>query len=395
MKSHFTKKQLVLFGLIIVAILSILLYLFVIRTQEELPPTIAYEETREDNVEEYQTFFDRLTEYLKEHHGQIKTAEEISRSFSDEIPDRLIVKYLHHFKEIEEEKFFNAVGEFSRKEGVLYKIKKKKKKRKPYNEYYLLDFYKDNYLWITIEADRDQKPVPPPPPEKKKRVKKKNGKAKLVIIIDDFGYSYPMFRKFVSLDYDITYSILPQLENSDRIVNETHSAGREMMLHLPMEPKNMRVHNPGPGALLVKDSLFNIKKNLRTNLESVKYAVGVNNHMGSAFTQYPQGLDVVMKVMGENDLFFVDSKTSPGRIAKNSAKKYNVPFHSRNIFLDNERKVSKISRQLYKAVRIAKKRGTAIAIGHPYQSTYKALKQQLPKLEKENVEVVRMSELFN
>ncbi len=116
--------------------------------------------------------------------------------------------------------------------------------------------------------------------------------------------------------------------------------------------------------------------------------------MGSAFSQNSKGLDVVMRVLRTRSLYFVDSKTSPGRIAENSAAKYQLPFITRDIFLDNAKNEKYIKKQLFKAVKISKKHGVAVVIGHPYPVTYHTLAKYLPVIEKTGIRIIKVSELL-
>ncbi|MBT7892841.1 MAG: divergent polysaccharide deacetylase family protein, partial [Deltaproteobacteria bacterium] len=234
------------------------------------------------------------------------------------------------------------------------------------------------------ETDRPEEKLPVPV-----------GSAKLVIVIDDLGYQMDVFSNLVKLDYEITYSILPQLAYSQDTAEIATQAGRMVMLHLPMQPKDQSLFNPGPGALLIQDSSAQINAKMVLNLSTVPYALGVNNHMGSAYTQYAEGLDTMMRVLNENELFFLDSKTAPGDTAKRAAKKHSVTYLSRDIFLDNDKEEALIQKQLFKAVRLARKRGWAIAIGHPYPTTYAVLAKYLPELEAQSVVVTKLADLVN
>ena len=272
----------------------------------------------------------------------------------------------------------------------------------------VVEFLKDNTPWIIVELQVSGGHVDETPAEKRyaqNTEPKLNGDetpaapltddAKLVIVIDDLGNRLNVLKKLLSLDFDITYSILPQRQFSLESAEMVFDNGREVILHLPMQPKDFPKYNPGLGALLLDDEQETIVQKLERNLETVPYAVGVNNHMGSAFTQHDAGLDAVMQVLSGRMLFFLDSKTAPGRIAKSSARDYRVPYLSRDIFLDNDIEEAAIKRQLFKAARIASRHGKAIVIGHPYLETYKALAKFLPEVEAQGIHVTRVSDLLS
>jgi len=70
----------------------------------------------------------------------------------------------------------------------------------------------------------------------------------------------------------------------------------------------------------------------------------------------------------------LDSRTTPATKSYYANLKYNIPLLSRNIFLDNRLSHSYMWRQLKKAVKLARERGIAILICHPYRATFRFLK---------------------
>ena len=104
-------------------------------------------------------------------------------------------------------------------------------------------------------------------------------------------------------------------------------------------------------------------------------------------------MDAVMRELKRRDLFFLDSKTTANSAAENAAAQNGVSYVSRNIFLDNEDKFDYIMRQLHQTEKIARKNGYAVAIGHPKEQTYRALKVWLPTLQSRNLRLVPLSEI--
>lgn len=215
---------------------------------------------------------------------------------------------------------------------------------------------------------------------------------KVAIIIDDLGYDLAKARAFASLDLSLTLSVLPMASCTRDIAGEAGRSGRELMLHLPMEPKGYPELNPGPGALLNSMEPEEIRRLVLRHLNEVPEARGVNNHMGSSFTEENEKVVVFLEEIRKREMFFVDSKTSARSVAYGLARKMGVPAASRNVFLDNKQSATAIGIQLERLLGIAKQRGEAVGIAHPFPETLKALKSEAGRL-KEQVEVVTVSEL--
>ncbi|MBI5599682.1 MAG: divergent polysaccharide deacetylase family protein [Deltaproteobacteria bacterium] len=217
--------------------------------------------------------------------------------------------------------------------------------------------------------------------------------AMAAIVIDDMGADMEKLRSILDVNAQITVAVMPYLRHSRDVAEEAHLRGLEVLLHLPMEPKDSRKNDPGTGALLNAMSNEEIQRRLKSDISGVPYATGVNNHMGSEFTENASGMRAVMEVLKEKKFFFLDSRTSPRSVAARLAVESGVKTASRNVFLDNERDKRSIRGQFAELLRMARKNGKAIAIGHPYPETLEVLKEVMAEFKKEGVEVVRVSEL--
>ncbi|ABK45993.1 protein of unknown function DUF610, YibQ [Magnetococcus marinus MC-1] len=244
-----------------------------------------------------------------------------------------------------------------------------------------------------LSEDLD-KPEPPAVVEKKPVPAKHSHMVKIAVIIDDLGYNGGVGRGIVSLPADITLAVLPGGPYSRQLVNMAHKKGQEIILHQPMQPQGYPRVNPGPGALLEGMDADEIAEVLNHNLERFPEVVGINNHMGSALTENRVIMNDVMKVLVKRELYFIDSRTSPRSVAYRAALSHGVPRAKRSVFLDNKRTVAAILKRLQEAEEIAKRSGSAIAIGHPYGVTLQALKQWLPGLQARGIVVVRASNLL-
>ncbi len=217
---------------------------------------------------------------------------------------------------------------------------------------------------------------------------------RLAIIIDDLGDRLPEGRRAVRLPGSLTYSILPHTPYSRSLATLAHRLGKEIMLHLPMDSVNG--NRLGPGGLRLEMTHETFRRTLLGDLESVPYARGVNNHMGSLLTRHPGHMGWLMaELTAAGGLYFVDSRTAQRSVAVRVAEEYGLPATRRDIFLDNFRRSDYIAGQLRKAVTIARGTGTAIAIGHPYPETLTALQKLLPQLKAQGIRLVPVSQLIH
>lgn len=192
------------------------------------------------------------------------------------------------------------------------------------------------------------------------------------IIIDDMGYHKEIGYELLALPMNLTFSFLAAAPFATELEEKAFQAGRCILLHQPMEPKSKK-WDPGPGALLLEQSKEDQKRIFRQNLKRIPHAVGVNNHMGSLYTESREAMDSLMPLILEQGLFFVDSFTTAKSQGLAAARAAGVPTARRHIFLDNVHKQDKVCKQLKELVENAQKNGWAIGIGHPNEATYAAL----------------------
>jgi len=219
-------------------------------------------------------------------------------------------------------------------------------------------------------------------------------KAKVAIVIDDMGRDIRRLRDILEIDAPISIAVLPFLPYSKDIATVAGSKGREVLLHLPMEPKDSNNNDPGKGAVFTDMTEAQVTEQVRRDIEAVPYITGVNNHMGSRFTEDERLMRIVLNIAKTKNLFFLDSKTTSKSTGYRLAKEMEVKTASRQVFLDNEEDINYIKGQILELVEIAKKRGSAIAIGHPHPSTIAALKEMIPLLNKD-VDIVTVSSLID
>ncbi|MCX8011607.1 MAG: divergent polysaccharide deacetylase family protein, partial [Desulfobacterota bacterium] len=167
----------------------------------------------------------------------------------------------------------------------------------------------------------------------------------------------------------------------------------EVMLHIPMEPKDRISHNPGKGAIYVTMEENQIAEIIQNHLHNFRYIKGVNNHMGSRATENEATMRAVFKALKPSGLYFIDSRTSSNSQAYNLAKAMKIPAGKNFIFIDNEPEVNYSKNSITKGIQLAKKNGEAIIIGHSRETTLKALKEIIPELKEQGVSLVFASAL--
>lgn len=225
-------------------------------------------------------------------------------------------------------------------------------------------------------------PMPSPPPLR----------PVVAIIIDDMGHDPYIASKFLKLDAQLSFSILPSSPFTERIAAAVHRSGKEVLLHLPMEPTEYPEVDPGEGALISSMTPNELLFQLNKNLEAVPFAVGVNNHMGSKLTQDSARMRQIFTILKRRNLFFVDSVTSSNSRCEQAARLLNLKFARRQVFLDHDQDPNTIRFQIKRLISIAKRRGRAIGIGHPYPTTWEVLKNDLDTIKSE-VKLVPVSQL--
>ena len=215
------------------------------------------------------------------------------------------------------------------------------------------------------------------------------GRAKLVLIIDDVA-TFEHASMVKSIGLKITPSIFPATKTHPDTPNIARTF-EFYMIHLPMQAKHF--DSPEIGTLTINESFESMHekiKKIRRDFPRAKYT---NNHTGSRFTSDYDAMDKAYRALIEQGFIFVDSKTIAQTAVARAAKKYNQPYISRDIFLDDDPSVAAVRRELVAAVNLAKKRGYAIAIGHPKKNTIAVIKASKNNILKD-VEVVYLKDIL-
>lgn len=219
------------------------------------------------------------------------------------------------------------------------------------------------------------------------------GRGTVAIIIDDMGTSTAEVRELMAIGVPLTFAVIPGLRQSEQVAQAANSGGYQVLLHLPMEPKDYPRRRLEANGLLLSQDNAEIEDRMAGYLRHVPHAVGANNHMGSRFTEDRERMREVLGVLKGKGLFFVDSLTTAGSVGIPLSHEMGVRSVARNVFIDNSTDVNAIKAQLGTLARLAAKKGSAVGICHPHRSTIQALVEELPVLKSRGVHFVYVSKL--
>jgi len=219
-------------------------------------------------------------------------------------------------------------------------------------------------------------------------------KAYIAIIIDDLGYKYKQDKRAINLSKAVTLSFLPHTPYANSLLEIANKQGNDTMLHLPMQAF-METNYLGPGALTSDMNEEEFKRSVKKSIVSLPHIKGVNNHMGSLITSNTKAMKWLMDELVKTGLYFVDSRTTVETVAEKTASDYQINNTRRNVFLDNELNRPAIEFQFNRLIRLAKKNGSAVAIGHPHRETLKLLEEKIPQLKAAGIKLVPVSQLIH
>jgi hypothetical protein len=231
-----------------------------------------------------------------------------------------------------------------------------------------------------IDAEWERRAVPAATDDKRFLV---------AVVLDDVGLDRARAQRAIALPAPLTLAFMPYGRDAPALAVIARQRGHEVLLHMPMQPVGNQ--DPGPQALTVDLAPAEIRARVGAALDRFGDAVGLNNHMGSRFTAERRLLVPVAEELAARGLFLVDSRTTPNAQGAHAAEEVGIPSALRDVFLDNEAKPEAIRARLVELERIARARGHAVAIGHPYDATLAVLAAWLPGLGERGFQAVPIS----
>lgn len=239
------------------------------------------------------------------------------------------------------------------------------------------------FIALILTPLHKKAPVKKPMPIKDKGV--------IAIVIDDWGYHLDNLFILKEIKLPLTCAVLPNLKNSNFVAKELNALGCEIILHLPMEPKEkFRLEK---NTITLKLNAQQIQRIIDDDLICVAFAKGISNHMGSRITENKLTTTIIMTQAKKQKLYFLDSFVTAKSVCKEVATKTKVNFAKRDIFLDNSDDPMYIKNQLLKLKKLASRKKIVIGIGHDRKNTLLALSQMLPVMEKEGYRFVFVSQI--
>jgi polysaccharide deacetylase 2 family uncharacterized protein YibQ len=217
---------------------------------------------------------------------------------------------------------------------------------------------------------------------------------KVAIVIDDLGGENHISQELLRWNLPLTFSILPFTPYSKTLASAAHQKGKEVILHLPMEPHGYPEIRPGEGVLLVEMDEEKLLRQLSKDIEGVPYIKGVSNHMGSRLMEDPEKVKIILSELKRRGLFFLDSRTTPQTVGLQTAESIGLKAMERTLFLDHSSDEDDVKQKLERLIEISLSTGKAIGIGHPHSSTIQSLKEMIPKMKKKGIDIVPLSSVM-
>lgn len=213
-----------------------------------------------------------------------------------------------------------------------------------------------------------------------------------MLVIDDVGYHLDRGNRLVDLPGEITLGMLPFAPHTPKIARRASLNNKEVILHQPMEPIPAAHVRSERGTLTMAMTPERFDHHFETALARVPQAIGVNNHTGSLLTAHHQPMNQLMGNIQRRGLLFLDSRTTPRTVAETTARAWRIPTLRRDVFLDHNPSDAAIAHAFTHALRIARRQGHVVVIGHPYRSTLAFLETTLPTLP-DDINLITLTEL--
>lgn len=222
---------------------------------------------------------------------------------------------------------------------------------------------------------------------------------KIAILIDDLGEFDDPIASLWNTSIPFSVSIVPYKTYSLKIAEQASISKKEVLAHIPMDSISDSTKNePILGNISYNMTKDKIKQEIIKNINAIPFAVGINNHRGSAITRSIFHIEGIMEVLQKQKMYFVDSYTITDTIACKSAKNFGVPCIERNIVLDQDLDKTSIENNIIRLKNIALSQGFALGIAHANPETIEILSKWFLELENygsnSGFKIVLVSQLF-
>jgi len=247
---------------------------------------------------------------------------------------------------------------------------------------------KETKAYDSAAHEIDDESLANPPKKKPQALKIHTSKPKLAIIIDDVQTASQV-KAIKRLHLRVTMSFLPPRPGRpDSAKLAAHE--KFYMVHLPLEAMHFSANEPH--TLHVHDSQQKISARIQEIKHLFPRVAYLNNHTGSKFTANEVAMNRLIFALNANHIHFIDSRTTAKTMAPKVLKNFGLKYVARDVFLDNHTDKQYIVKQIKEAVALAKKRGHAIAIGHPHKNTLQALSESKNLFK--DVDLVQINKIY-
>lgn len=235
-----------------------------------------------------------------------------------------------------------------------------------------------------------------PPAEEKKEGNASTApaevKGRLAIVIDDCGSNMSVLQDLNNIPVPLTYAVMPYKSHTADSANSGYGAGRQIFVHMPMQPQGTASSEAVYIGTDMSDS--KIKATANEILDQVPHAIGMNNHQGSLATSDQRVMSDIMQVMRSRGLAYLDSRTISSSVGEQTARSNGVETSRNNLFIDNDASVEAVKSRLRQAAHIAQSNGSAIVIGHCRANTAQAISEMVDELHNEGIDLVFATSLM-
>tara|TARA_B100000959_G_C14867555_1_gene576930 strand:- start:125 stop:907 length:783 start_codon:yes stop_codon:yes gene_type:complete len=222
--------------------------------------------------------------------------------------------------------------------------------------------------------------------------KKPLKKGTICLVIDDYGFIFnDMVRNFIELDSNLTVAIIPGSPYATKISDYADSLNNEIIIHMPMESYELEKTNYEI-ELHEKLNADLVEQKIKMAFEEIPMAIGLNNHQGSKSMENLQLMKNLARSLKKRDKFFLDSYTNPASKGYITMRQFGVPTQLRQVFIDHVEDINTIKYNLDSLINLSHEMDIAVGIAHVKPMTLQVLKIEIPKLEKEGYEFIRLSE---
>jgi hypothetical protein len=170
-------------------------------------------------------------------------------------------------------------------------------------------------------------------------------------------------------------------------VTKARADGHEVLLAIPLEPKDYPAEDPGPHTLLTTLPTDENIKRLQWLMSRYTGYVGVTNHMGAKFEATEGSLQPVLEEVKRRGLLYLDDGSVEGSVAGQVAKGLGLDYSVAQVQLD----AAQMAKTLAELEAAAKAQGAAIGVASAEPATVKQITEWAGSLQAKGLVLVPVS----